>query len=157
MLTSSNGWKASKDPKEIGIQSYLIPGTKVKIRCATAVAPLLVTFCAEFNQHIEPIDKGPLDDWGYHFRNIRGSTDRLSNHSSGTAVDINASQHPLGHAGTFTPMQTVLIKALASKYGLKWGGDYAGRKDEMHFEIDLTPTKVEALIAKLNLKTEVKV
>jgi len=157
MLTSSNGWKASKDPNQIGIKSYPIPGTKVKIRCAEKVAPLLVTFCAEFNSHIEPIDKGPLDDWGYAFRNVRGSTDRLSNHSSGTAVDINATQHPLGHSGTFTVMQIVLIKALAAKYGLRWGGDYLHRKDEMHFEIDLTPAKVEALIAKLNLKIEVKV
>ena len=153
-LTSANGWTASKDPDAIDIKSYTVPGTKVKLRCAQGCAPLLVTFAAEFNQHIEPIDKGPLDDWGYCYRNVRGSTDKLSNHSSGTAIDLNASQHPLGHAGTFTPMQTVLIKALANKYGLRWGGDYLHRKDEMHFEIDLTPEKASALIVKLGLKHE---
>jgi hypothetical protein len=154
MLTSHNGWIASKDPNEIGIKSYPIPGTKLKIRCADVVAPLLVTFAAEFNQHVEPIDGGTLDDWGYCFRNVRGTTDKLSNHASGTAIDLNATKHPLGHAGTFTPMQTVLIQALSKKYGLKWGGDYKNRKDEMHFEIDITPAKAAALIIKLGLKND---
>jgi hypothetical protein len=158
MLTSSNGWVASKDPNEIGVKSYLVPGTKLKIKCAEQVAPLLVTFCAEFNEHVEKIDGGVLDDWSYCFRNVRGTSDKLSNHSSATAVDLNATKHPLGHSGTFSVMQTVLIQALCKKYGIKWGGDYTGRKDEMHFEIDLTPEKVRALIAKLNLQTnEVKV
>jgi len=157
MILSSNGWQASADPKEIGIKSYTVPGTKIKLRCSEGAAPLLVTFAAEFHEHIEPIDEGNLDDWGYCFRNIRGSTDKLSNHSSGTAIDINATRHPLGHAGTFKPMQIVLIQALCKKYGLRWGGNYRNRKDEMHYEIDLTPAKTEALIAKLNLRTEVKV
>jgi hypothetical protein len=151
-LFSANGWVASKDPKEIGINSYPVPGTKIKLRCSENVAPLLVTFAAEFHEHIEPIDEGALDDWGYCFRNIRGSTDNLSNHSSGTAIDLNATKHPLGHAGTFNPMQIVLIQALCKKYGLRWGGDYLKRKDEMHFEINLTPVKAAALIIKLGLK-----
>ncbi len=41
MLTSYNGWPASKDPAEIGIKSYAVPGTNRKLRCAEAVAPLL--------------------------------------------------------------------------------------------------------------------
>jgi hypothetical protein len=153
-LTSSNGWTASKDPAEIDIKSYAVPGTKIKLRCAEACAPLLITFAAEFHAHVEPIDEGALDDWGYAFRPIRGETTKLSNHSSGTAIDLNAPKHPLGASGTFTPMQTVLIQALAKKYGIRWGGDYKNRKDEMHFEIDLTPAKAAALIHKLGLKHE---
>ena len=42
MLQSYNGWTASKDPTEIGIKSYLVPGTEIKLRCAELVAPLLV-------------------------------------------------------------------------------------------------------------------
>ena len=150
-MISQNGWTASADPKEIGIGSFPVPGTKIKLRCAAAVAPLLVTFAAEFHQHIEPIDEGTLDDWGYAFRNVRGSTDKLSNHSSGTAIDLNATKHPLGHAGTFTPMQSVLIEALCKKYGLTWGEKWK-RPDGMHFEISLNPAKCAELIEKLNLK-----
>ena len=148
-LKSSNGWPASKDRAELGIKSFSIKGSKTKIACAEAVAPLLVGFLEEFHQLIEPIDEGTLDDWGYAFRMIRGSEDRLSNHSSGTAIDVNATQHPLGKIGTFPSEKVPMIRALATKYGLKWGGDYSGRKDEMHFEVILTPAKVAERIKKL--------
>ena len=148
-LNSQNGWKASKDRAEIGIESFLVPGTKLKLACAKTVAPLLVGFAAEFHELIEPIDEGTLDDWGYCFRQVRGSTDNLSNHSSGTAIDLNATQHPLGKVGTFPNDKVPMIRALAKKYGLIWGGDYRNRKDEMHFEIALTPAKAAALIEKL--------
>jgi len=149
MTTSANGWKASKMRSEIGIESFPIPGTNVKLTCAKAVAPLLVGFAAEFHELIEPIDEGGLDDWGYCFRQVRGSTENLSNHSSGTAIDLNAAQHPLGKVGTFPIEKVPMIRALAKKYGLIWGGDYRNRKDEMHFEIALTPAKAAALIEKL--------
>ena len=90
MLTSYNGWPASKDQAEIGIKSYPVPGTLIKLRCAEKVAPLLVGFAAEFHNLIEPLDVGSLDDWGYAFRMVRGTTDKLSNHASGTALDLNA-------------------------------------------------------------------
>ena len=150
-MISQNGWPASADQKAIGIESFLVPGTKIKMRCAKKAAPLLVTFAAEFHNHIEPIDEGQLDDWGYHFRNVRGSTDKLSNHASGTAIDLNATKHPLGRAGTFSPMQTVMIQALCKKYGLRWGGDFRSRPDEMHFEVSVNEAKCADLIEKLNL------
>jgi hypothetical protein len=149
MIKSANGWTASKVRAEINIDSFLIPGTKIKLTCNKAVAPLLVGFAAEFHELIEPIDEGSLDDWGYCFRQVRGSTDNLSNHSSGTAIDLNATQHPLGKAGTFPAEKVPMIRAIAKKYGLLWGGDYRNRKDEMHFEVTLTPAKAAALIKKL--------
>jgi hypothetical protein len=149
MTTSANGWTASKVRAEIGIESFPVPGTKLKLACAKAVAPLLVGFAAEFHELIEPIDEGTLDDWGYAYRDVRGSTTTLSNHSSGTAIDLNATQHPLGKAGTFPAEKVPMIRALAKKYGLLWGGDYRNRKDEMHFEVTLTPAKAAALIKKL--------
>lgn len=150
-LKSSNGWTASKDPEEIGIKSYPVKGTSIKLRCAEAVAPLLIGFAEEFHQLIEPLDEGKLDDWGYCFRMVRGSTDNLSNHSSGTAIDLNAVDHALGKIGTFPAEKVPMIRALAKKYGLKWGGDYRNRKDEMHFEIELSPAKAAELIGRLKL------
>ena len=151
-LKSYNGYPASKDRAEIGIKSYPIKGTSIKIACAEVVAPLLVGFCAEFHEKVEPIDGEALDDWGYAFRMVRGSTDNLSNHASGTAVDLNASKHPLGKVGTFPASAVPMIRALAKKYGLRWGGDYRNRVDEMHFEVNLSPAKAAALITKLGLK-----
>jgi hypothetical protein len=152
MTISSNGWPASKDRAEIGIKSYPIEGTTIKLACAEAVAPLLVGFATEFHQLIEPIDGGPLDDWGYCFRMVRGNPTNLSNHSSGTAIDLNATKHALGRVGTFPAEKVPMIRALAKKYSLKWGGDYQNRKDEMHFEVAILPSKVEAAILKLGAK-----
>ena len=149
-LKSSNGWPASKDPAEIGIKSFKVPGTDLKIRCAEKVAPLLIGLASEFHETIEPIDKGTLDDWGYCFRMIRGTTDSLSNHSSGTAIDLNATKHALTYRNTFSPENMIKCRTLAAKYGCKWGGDWK-RADEMHFEIALNPKQTKELIAKLGL------
>jgi hypothetical protein len=111
----------------------------------------LVGLATEFHKTIEPIDKGTLDDWGYAFRMIRGSTDSLSNHSSGTAIDLNATKHPLGKENTFSPENAAKCIALAKKYGCKWGGTYRNRKDDMHFEIALKRKQTKELIAKLGL------
>jgi len=153
-MISANGWAASKDKAEIGIKSFAVPGTTLKLQCAEAVAPLLIGFTAEFHSLIEHIDEGGLDDWGYCYRDVRGNVGKLSNHSSGTAIDLNATQHPLGKFGTFPNEKVPMIRALAKKYGLIWGGDYHNRKDEMHFEIALPPAKVAALIAKLEKEND---
>lgn len=149
MEFSANGWPASKDPKDLGIKSFNVPGAAIKLRCAEAVAPLLIGLAAEFHALIEPLDVGSLDDWGYCYRSIRGETTKLSNHSSGTALDLNASKHPLGQTNTFDPLKVPMIRALAHKYGCIWGGDYKHRKDEMHFEISINAAKAEALIKKI--------
>ena len=151
MQTSYNGWPASNDPAAIDIKSYPIKGTDIKIKAAAGCGPLLAEFAAQFHLLIEPIDTGGLDDWGYCYRMVRGTTDKLSNHSSGTALDLNASKHPLGKAGTFPLEKVPMIQALAKKYGLAWGGDYRGRKDEMHFEMTLKPEQASKLITKLGL------
>jgi hypothetical protein len=150
-LTSPNGWPASEDRKAIGIQSFVVPGTKLKIACAKDVAPILVAFCKEFHELVEPIDQGQLDDWGYAFRMTRGSDKVLSNHSSGTAVDLNALKHPLGKSNTFNKEQCNIITLLITKYGLAWGGHYKKRKDEMHFEIKMNKEQVKQKIKQLGL------
>lgn len=148
---SYNGWPASKDQAEIGVKPYPIKGTNIKIRCAPAAGELLAAFAAEFHSIIEPIDEGTFDDWAYAYRNVRGTTDKLSCHSSGSAIDLNSLRHPLGKIGTFDSTKVPMIQALAKKYGLAWGGDYRGRKDEMHFEVQLNPEQAKKLVEKLGL------
>jgi hypothetical protein len=149
---SSNGWVASKDAAAIDIKQFKVDGTDIKLRCAAACGPILAAFASEFHKTIEPIDAGTLDDWGYAYRPVRGETTGLSNHASGTAIDLNAVKHPLGKENTFTGPQQVLLKALVKKYGLRWGGTYKTRKDDMHFEVIETPAQVKIRINKLGLK-----
>jgi hypothetical protein len=44
MMFSQNGWVASEDQNAIGIKSFAVPGTKIKMRCAEKVAPLFFYF-----------------------------------------------------------------------------------------------------------------
>jgi D-alanyl-D-alanine carboxypeptidase len=152
--SSYNGWPASKDRSEIGIKSFAIPDTTLHIACAQSVAPLLVNFAADFHRFVEEIDVGTLDDWSYCYRFVRGSSEKLSCHSSGTAIDLNATKHPLGKSGTFDEKKVPMIQALTKKYGLIWGGNFHNRKDEQHWEIGLDAVKVAALISKLGLDGE---
>jgi replication initiation and membrane attachment protein DnaB len=151
-LTSPNGWPASEDRKALGIETFTVPGTKIRFACAKSVAPILVSFAKDFDELVEPIDEGQLDDWGYAFRQTRGSDRILSNHASGTAIDLNAIKHPLGKSNTFNKDQRNTINLLITKYGLTWGGNYKRRKDDMHFEIALDQNEVKQKIKELGLK-----
>ena len=156
MQKSQNGWPASKNEKEIGIKIFKIKGTDRKMRLQKDAGVILAAFAAEFHAQVEPIDEGVFDDWAYAYRDVRGSDSDLSNHASGTAIDLNATKHPLGATGTFTKKQTAIIKELTKKYGLRWGGSYRTRKDEMHWEIVESPDEVKARIKNMKLKRSIK-
>lgn len=73
----------------------------------------------------------------YYPRFIRGSVTRLSNHSYGTAFDINVRENGLGKLPPLKG-ETGSVRELvplANKYGFFWGGHYRNRKDGMHFEL----------------------
>lgn len=139
MPTSQNGWPANDVTRT---QSYKIPGSTRAVRLVKGDAgAILVHFAAWFHANIEPVDRGEFDDWGYAERNIRGSSTTLSNHASGCALDLNATLHPLAKSGTFPGTKAAKIRKQLKVYEgvIRWGGDYHGRKDEMHFEINVGP------------------
>lgn len=148
---SQNGWPASKFPADIGITIFPVVGAKTRLRAEKTAGRILSAFASEFHATIEPIDHGAADDWGYCYRPVRNSVNELSNHASGTAIDLNASLHPLGKSNTFSAEKQAAIRLLCKKYGLRWGGDYKTRKDDMHFEINSDRATVEKLADKLGL------
>jgi hypothetical protein len=93
---------------------------------------------------------------GYAFRPVRGYEERytrtrnealLSNHSWGTAVDVNAGTNPMQNIlRTDMPPGT---GAKARSLGLEWGGDWPGRKDPMHFQVDVSPARARQIVASL--------
>jgi peptidoglycan hydrolase-like protein with peptidoglycan-binding domain len=72
------------------------------------------------------------DDWGYANRDIRGRPGQKSYHSWGIAIDLDATENPLGVRKTTFPVARV--RQLCKQLGLTWGYDYEGRPDPMHFE-----------------------
>ncbi|GAA5035989.1 hypothetical protein GCM10023258_38470 [Terrabacter aeriphilus] len=136
--TSQNGWPAGS--------SSTVPLATLSVGAATFPAGVrrgdvhvvLGYVARRFDSEVEALVKGWC--WGHSYRPISGST-TLSNHSSGTAIDLNAPRHPLGKSGTFTAAQRSRIRAILTSCNgvVRWGGDYSGRKDEMHFEINVRP------------------
>lgn len=131
MAISDNGWSANDRSM---IASYSLPGGKVALRKGD-VSVVLLWVANRFHETVEPLRWPGV--WGYAERPIRGSSDVLSNHASGTALDLNAPAHPLGRRGTFPELDVRAIRAITAFCGgtVRWGGDYTGRPDEMHFEI----------------------
>jgi hypothetical protein len=149
MATSQNGYLANRrDLTAV----YTVPGTSVKLRLRKGpVAAVLVEVARRFHTEVEPIDAGTVtDDWSYAERPIRGSTTTLSNHASGTAIDLNALRHPRGVHGTFTPAQKTAVRRIlddlrdpaTGRRTVRWGEDYSTVVDGMHFEIDDDPDAV---------------
>lgn len=145
---SQNGFPTATSGSAIGVKTFAVPGyPQVKLAIRADIAPLLLAMARWFFDNIEkPVVPG---NWGFAPRTIRGSSTALSNHASGTAIDLNAPKHPLGKVGTVPANKRAAISAKARALGLRWGGDYTGRKDEMHFEVNVSFAKALQLVAAL--------
>ena len=151
MAKSQNGWTAGTPAAIGGLDTSYVPGTKVRLPQGVRrgdVATVLLYVAAQFHQHVEALHAGWC--WGYAYRKIEGST-ALSNHASGTAIDLNAPNHPMGRKGTFSAAKVTAIRKILSfcEGVVRWGGDYASRKDEMHFEIVKSAAEVTRIAKKI--------
>ena len=147
MFYSPNQWPAGAVPQDLGVKRFalnLVKGVN-SIDLHPEVASPLVEMIKWWDANIEPVKV----IHGYSWRAIAGKagTGKLSNHASGTAIDINPDAHPIESAagtglsaegkkavGTIPASKLPGLLAKAKQLGLRWGGSYAGRKDEMHFE-----------------------
>lgn len=162
MPTSQNGYSANDRSV---IRSATIAGTDVKVSLRTGPAgDLLLYAAARWHREVEPLraPDGVLDCWGYAERTIRGDATTLSNHASGTAIDLRARAHPLGTdpAHTLTPAQIVAIRRIVDDCAgaLRWGGDYGNparggvagsRWDVMHLEVNATAQRCAQVLLLL--------
>jgi hypothetical protein len=148
-VTSQNGYSANDRSV---IASLTVPGSTRKLAVrAGDVSVVLLDLAAWIHAHIRPIDTGVLDDWGYAERTIRGSSTTLSNHASGTAIDLDALLHPLGVTGTWSADDKRRINARLAYYDgvVRWGENYTGRLDGMHFEINAGSAAVRRVADKI--------
>jgi LysM repeat protein len=147
-MTSINGFLVSDSRAAIGVKSYTVPGTTTVLPVRSDIAPLLIGAAQEYNTYVEKLVKGHC--WGYAYRPVRGGS-TPSFHAAAIAIDLNAPEHPMGTAPTanYSAAEIAQCRRIAKKYGLRWGGDYTGRKDGMHFEVILTRTAALALVKKL--------
>lgn len=151
MSTSQNGWQALQSNSSL-LHKWVIPGAnRYFVLRQGAAGFLLCHLILWYHETIHRLDeKGSVwDEWAYAFRDVRGADD-LSNHASGTAVDLNATRYPLGTTNMLS-WRKVKIRARMAFYGfcIRWGGSYEGRKDEMHFEINRSLSFCEKVARRL--------
>lgn len=149
MATSQNGWEV-----HVG-QKNLVKVSRITGRLAPIAAPLFQDLSDVFDSTVESID--PRDSWGWAYRPIRGRSSGYSNHASGTAVDINATRHPMYKRNTFSKSQVENIRKMLKRYTdpqtgkivVRWGGDFKSYGDDMHFEIVANQAAVQRVVAAL--------
>ena len=163
---SQNGWPVLDSGSPL-LRLWQVPGTKRHYVLRDGSAGFLLTYYASwYNDNIEAISTGQWDEWGWAVRNVRGSATVISNHSSGTAIDTNSVKHPLGVSGTLAYyikrasgmryLAQFLVRRFLRKRLhnlLRWGGDYHGRKDEMHVEVNASLGACESL-ARVLIETK---
>jgi hypothetical protein len=142
MATSQNGWSASPN---LRIRPLVVAGESFApgIRDDLDVYEVLQYVAEQLHERVEPIVRPgwhQADDWGWYYRANANDSNSLSNHSSGTAIDYNATRHPNGvpTSRTFTRAQIDEVHQILAEvdHVVRWGGDYTHTVDAMHFEIN---------------------
>jgi hypothetical protein len=146
-LASARGWGPGwPHPHTEHIVTAVCGASRIKLPVRSEIAPLVQHLVADLEHRHGPFHPGEC--WGFANRAIRGST-RPSNHSWGLAIDLDAPENPM----TTDPRARHTIGSYASgvaaRYGFRWGGDYVGRKDYMHFEFMGTPASAAVLVRGL--------
>lgn len=123
------------DWEDKNIVTVACPVFEKNVRVHRAVAADYLTFM----QHVIDSDLRRLlftFDGSFVPRYQRGSTKALSNHSWGTAFDVNYEWNQLGHTPAYRGQKGSVreLVPLANQHGWYWGGHFRSRPDGMHFE-----------------------
>jgi hypothetical protein len=173
MTDSLNGWPGITSGNSLSLRRIQIPGTTRVLLIARPAARVFAAFCADWHAEMPErlkLDKGPVDSWEY--RDAR-TTPRLSNHASGTAIDLRYDVLLADRKRHMTPAETAIVHRILDRYvdddGRRlfgWGGDWsAGFTDEMHTELaqgwaigaqgrNTTLDDVKAVTKRLNIRRD---
>lgn len=145
MTNSQNGYKAFDST--LIAKFAIVRDVKINIRKGD-VSVVLLHFARWYDKNIEPLVAS--DTGGYNPRFIEGTT-TVSNHASGTAIDLRWNKHPRGKTDSFTRSQKDKIHAQLKIYEgvIRWGEDYSGTIDGMHYEINKPPADVARIAKKI--------
>lgn len=93
-----------------------------------------------------------VDDWGFANRDIRGFPGSKSYHAWGLAIDVDATENPMGVRNT-SFLHRARVRRVCALLGLRWGLDYSGRPDAMHFEFTGSRARARWLRSRLTKPT----
>lgn len=147
MATTRNGWDVYTSYSDPHLTNF--PWVTGKVRKGDHYT-VLEYIARRFNNEVEKINVA--GSWGHNPRPVRGYTNVWSEHATGTAIDLNAPQHPIRvpASSTFSPAQIRRIRKImrACKGSARWGGEWS-RPDGMHFELIGGNAKVSAMANRI--------
>lgn len=152
MATTDNGWKASKDLKTVVIEP--VKGFRVRVVDNPNVVAVFTYLVQQYHARVDDVtEPHPMDDWGFYYKPNANSPWKLSRHSGGIAIDVDATEHPnnVSVAKTFTSAQVSEIHKILDELDdvVRWGGDYTHTIDGMHFEINVRPGDLHEIGGKI--------
>lgn len=175
MSTSLNGWAGIPANGTGALARRVVPGTTRSVTLQKDVLPLFLAYLADWHRTVMPIDGSPtyLGPDGWEYRDARTGAG-LSNHASGTAVDVRYDVLKADHRRHMNATQIAAVHALLDKYvdanGRRvfgWGGDWkiGVYCDEMHTELaqswaagaqgrNTTLADVNAVISRLGIRPD---
>jgi D-alanyl-D-alanine carboxypeptidase len=148
MRRSQNGWPVATRAQQDQILVFGAHFPNGVLR--GDVATVLGWVASQYHRTVEPLVVGTC--WGWYVKPIEGSS-AISNHASGTAIDLNADQHPMGTPAyrNMSAKQIAACRKIVTRSGgvVRWGGDYSTRPDPMHWEIIGDAAAVRTLALQL--------
>lgn len=146
---SQNGW-----PRNGPFKTFSVPRTngKRKFLLHVDAGPLLVFYAALWHITVESLLNRVYDDWAFARSGPIGNSGVYSNHESGSAIDLNATMHPMG-PNTLNSAKRSKIRSNLKRFGgaLRWGGDYRSTLDQMHTELNVSRGSARARRVKMGL------
>lgn len=148
-------WEGAKIINIAAPQLRFAQGFNGRVRCHHLAAPLITKLleaweAADLLHLIRSYEgcfvpryirnRAPQGEGGHSTRDSK-DVPQLSNHSFGSAFDINFVDNQLGHVPALCGRRgsvRELVEA-ANALGIFWGGHFANTKDGMHFEISKLP------------------
>jgi hypothetical protein len=137
---SQNGWPCNSSGAAIDVQSdWSVNGVTAPGGMKGGDVDTVFTYL--FNALDTRVEEAvPGWNWGWEYRENVNDPSSMSNHASATALDYNAPYHPNGasqYEGWSSSEVAEIRKILAELDNqIRWGADYSGTKDSMHFEVN---------------------
>ena len=172
MANSLNGWSAIRFKADPRLRTIKIPGTSRSVTVARSAAPLFAAFLADWERLMPArlkLDPGPVDGWNYRPSRM---TDGLSNHSSGSAVDVRYDVLKADGKVHMTAAEKKILDSILATYTTSDGSRVldngawwkAPHVDEMHTELsqswgrgakrNTTSADVADVIKRLRIKSD---
>lgn len=161
---SINGWKVITSYSSPLLDMKRVPGTTVKLKMHKDVLPLFLALAADYHKEVAKLR--PAECGAFNPRHSALNPDVWSDHSSGTAVDLNWGHEgavgPNGGMKTMTKQQIAACAEIKKRYEIViWGGDKARGGDyrqerfwdPMHYALapDTKLTDVRRVLKKLKI------